>query len=63
MKVIQKSYKKRIYSIRLTEEHYEMIKYLKNNNVDVPSMIRSFIEDIYENSLNEDKDNIYLNLQ
>lgn len=60
MKVIKKSTKNKIYSIRLTEGQLKITKELKKDNIDLPEMIRLFIEDTYKNHKNIDQDDLYL---
>lgn len=60
MKVIKKSTKEKLYSIRLTGDQYEMVKNLKDNDVDLPEMIRMFIEDVYKQNSNVDQDDLYI---
>lgn len=59
MKVIKKSTKEKLYSIRLTEDQYKMVKNLKKDNVDLPEMIRSYIEYVYKKNKDIDQDDLY----
>lgn len=59
MKVIKKSNKEKLYSIRLTEDQYKMVKALKEKNIDLPEMIRSFIENVYGENETQDQDDLY----
>lgn len=62
MKVIRKSTKEKLYSIRLTEDQYNMVKKLKKKDIDLPEMIRVFIENVYkENDEHVDQDDLYIN--
>jgi asparagine synthetase A len=63
MKVIKNKEKKKdkIYSIKIDKKLYDKIKIIKENGIDLPEMLRKFIEKIYnEIEMNVD-DNTYFN--
>lgn len=61
MKVIKKSTKEKLYSIRLTEDQFKMVKTMKEKNIDLPEMIRKFIESVYKDNEYTDQDDLYIN--
>jgi hypothetical protein len=54
----KKEIKNRIYSVRIDDDIYEKINYIKNNtkyNIDIARSFRSMIYDIYDNMKSEEK--------
>lgn len=50
---------KRFYNIRVDEEDWKMIKYLRDMNVELPLMLREHIREIYREMVRKIDDEIY----
>jgi hypothetical protein len=50
---------KRFYNIRVDEEDWKMIRYLRGEKVELPLMLREHIREIYRETVRKIDDDIY----
>lgn len=59
MKIREKKRKNKVFTLRLYEEEFEMVKKIRSNSsVDLPEMLRKYIKEIYHKLYNKDPDDI-----